>query len=74
MVSACNTQQAALHGPNPGRCLGVIGTNSPSSCRASAPSLGLLGGWQLLPPLALLRESVITRKGQHKCTAGSRNY
>ena len=53
VVSACNTQQAALHGPNPRRCLGVIGTNSPSSCRASAPSPGLLGGWQLLPPLAL---------------------
>lgn len=42
VASACNTEQAALHGPNPGRCLGVIGIDSPSGCRACAPGLGLL--------------------------------
>ena len=40
-ASACDTQQAALHGPNTGRGWGVIGTDSPSGCLASAPGQGL---------------------------------
>ena len=67
--------------PNPGRCLGVIGTNSPSSCHASAPQPGAFsnsGGSPTSGSSAVIshhseRSAQMHRRLQELLTAGLRN-
>lgn len=75
-VLACSTQQATLHGPNTekGRGWGITGTDSPSGCLASALSQGLSATVTATPTSCSPAGIVITGKGQHKCTTGSRSY
>ena len=73
-ASACDTQKAALRGPNTGRGWGSLAQTLQVAALPLPPARGYQQQWQPLPPPDPLRESVITRKGQHKGTASSRSY